>query len=80
MNETIVIDTPDAIEHFRMCQLIGALSIEVHTGMKHSRGSVMNAARERYGIQKRTKAGVLAELKTIYKATYGWDYGKKGQA
>lgn len=75
-----MIDTPDAIEHFRCCQLIGALSIEVHTGLTHSRGSVMNAARERYGIQKRTKAGVLAELHKIYLATYGWPYGKKGQA
>lgn len=66
-----IIDTPDGIEHFRMLQLIGALNIEVNAGMRYSRGSVMNATRERYGIQKQTKAGVLKELRKIYAATYG---------
>lgn len=80
MNDPIVIDTPAAMAHYRLCQFIGALSIEVHTGMVHSRGSVMNAARKRYGIRPRTKAAVLAELKDLYEATYGWEYGKKGQA
>lgn len=66
-----IIDTPDGIKHFRLLQLIGALHIEVTTGMSMSRGSVMNCARYEYGVDKRTKAGVLKELRKIYKDTYG---------
>lgn len=71
-----VIETPDAHEHFRHCQLIAALRIETRTGMSHSRGSVMNAAKRQFGIQKQTKAGVLKELERIYLETYGKEYGK----
>ena len=66
-----IIDDPDAIAHFRLCQVINALSLEVSTGMSHSRGSVMNHARVTYGVTKRTKAGVLAELRHLYLTTYG---------
>lgn len=71
MSGPIVIDTPDGMAHFAMLQVIGALSIEVNTGMSHSRGSIMNLARQRYGCTKRTKAGVLAEMRALYLATYG---------
>lgn len=70
-DQPIVIDTPDGMAHLAMLQVIGALSIEVRTGMSHSRGSVMNLARDRYGCQKRTKKGVLAEMRALYLATYG---------
>jgi hypothetical protein len=75
-NGIVVIDTPAGMEHFRLCQHIAALRIEVNTGMKHSRGSVMNSAKQLYGIQKQTKKGVLAELEKLYKATYGFEYGR----
>lgn len=72
----VVISSPAGIEHFQMCQVIGALSIEVKTGLSHSRGSVLNLARERYGVKSRTKKGALAELHVQYKEKYGWEYGK----
>lgn len=53
-------------EQFHDLQIYHALKLEVkHPGMRHSRGSVMNLARQKYGIQKRTKAGVLAEVEAI---------------
>lgn len=72
-----MIDMQDqgAREHFQLCQVIGALRIETRTGLSHSRGSVMNLARERYGIQKRTKQGVLTELEKLFEQTYGRKYG-----
>lgn len=77
MSNALVIDTPDGIAHFQMARLIAALSIEVNTGMKMGRGSVMKAAKQQFGLKKNTKAGVLAELKALYKSTYGWEYGEK---
>lgn len=76
-NEPTVIAGPDAMYHFRLCQHIAALSIEVKTGLRHSHGSVMNQARQLYGSQKRTKAGVLADLRKLYLETYGREYGSK---
>jgi hypothetical protein len=66
-----IIDTKEGIEAFAMLQVIGALSLEVNTGMKFSRGSVMNLARDRYGCVKRTKAGVLAEMRAKYTEATG---------
>jgi len=71
-----VIEGPDQMAHFAMCQVIGALRLEVNSGLKFSnRGSIMNLARQRYGCQKRTKAGVLKEMLVIYKTKYGREYG-----
>lgn len=68
--DAIVIDTHDGIAHFRMLQVIGALHLETK-GLKMSRGSIMNMARREYSIDKRTKAGVLADLRKQYQDTYG---------
>ena len=76
-DEMIVIDTADGMAHFRICQHISMLRTEIKTGLRHSRGSVMNSARQLYGSQKRTKAGVLADLEKLYELTYGWPYGSK---
>ena len=69
-----VINTPEGITHFQMGRIIAALKIEVKTGMK-GRGSTINYCRDVYGTTKRTKKGVLAEMLTLYKDTYGRDYG-----
>lgn len=74
--ETIVISGEAAMEHFRMCQVIAALRIETTTGMSHSRGSVLQVARDRYGIKARTKKEGLAKMKELYEQTYGHRYGE----
>lgn len=76
---TIVIDTPDGIEHFRFCQVIACLSIEVKTGLKMSRGSVLKLAQERYGVTARTKVKALDQLKDMYEVKYGFPYGQGGK-
>lgn len=58
-----------------MAQCIAALNIEVNTGMRHSRGSILKLVQQRYGVTKRTKAGALEELKEIYAAKTGREYG-----
>ncbi|MCH9846147.1 MAG: hypothetical protein K0U53_01390, partial [Betaproteobacteria bacterium] len=75
--EMIVIDTPEGIDHYRMCQVIAALKLEASTGMKHSRGSILKLAQQQYGCVKRTKKGALAEMLALYEETYGKEYGAK---
>lgn len=57
----IVCDTPEKIEAFRFLSLKGMLSIEVKTGLKHSRGSPSNAIRSIIGSTTRKKAKLLDE-------------------
>lgn len=47
---------------FHMRQCIGALRIEVNTGMSHSRGSVLRMVQREYDIRATTKKGALKEL------------------
>lgn len=76
MDKPIIIDTPEGIEHYRVCVLIACLRIEVNTGMKASRGNVLQAAKSSYPVTGRTKKKVLEELLAYYKDTYGMEYGK----
>lgn len=41
-----ILDTPEQIELFRLFQLKYALKIELDTGLRHSRGSILNAVNE----------------------------------
>lgn len=70
---TTIVPNPGRVIH--MAQVIGALKIEVATGLRHSRGSVMNLARDMYGCTKRTKKGVLAEMMALYREETGREYG-----
>lgn len=72
---TVVIDTPDGIEHFRMCQYIARLKLETSTGL-HFRLPTLKYAREAYGLKSRTKKDALEELLTLYKERYGREYGR----
>jgi hypothetical protein len=63
------------IDHFRMCQVIGSLSIEVNTGMRHSQGSILKLAQQRYGIKAKNKKKALEEMRVLYAETYGREYG-----
>lgn len=60
-----------------MAQCIGALRIEVNTGMKHSRGSILKMVKREYGVKSNTKAGALEELQQLYKEATGRDYGDR---
>ncbi len=72
---SIVIDTPDSISHFQFARCIAMLSIEVSTGLKHSRGSVLKYVQKTYGVRARTKKIALLELKMKYEELYGHEYG-----
>jgi hypothetical protein len=71
--EPTLIVTADGMAHFRICQLIGRLKIEVK-GLKF-RQSTLAIVRDLYGVKSRTKQGALEELLRIYKEHYGRDYG-----
>lgn len=71
-DKPIVIDTPDGIKAFAMLQVIGALSVEVNTGMRFSRGlSILQVAQRRYGIKAKRKPAALQELRKLYADTFG---------
>lgn len=72
-DETVVIDTPEGMSHFAMCQVIGRLRIETETGLKF-RSSTLKAAQKAYGVRSRTKAGALQEMLDLYVYTYGKEY------
>ena len=72
---SIVIDTPDALEHFQFARCIAMLRIEVSTGLKHSQGSVLKHVQKTYVIRSRTKKGALREMEVLYKTNYGREYG-----
>ena len=59
------IDTPEGIEHFRICAVIGALRVEVKTGMKASRGVSALRVAQMYGCPKNTKKGALAWMESL---------------
>lgn len=63
------------IEHFHMAQCIGSLRIEVHTGMVHSRGSILKLVQRQYNIKAHTKKKALQELEDLYFTRYGRHYG-----
>tara|TARA_B100000029_G_scaffold455373_1_gene482573 strand:+ start:7699 stop:7929 length:231 start_codon:yes stop_codon:yes gene_type:complete len=68
--ETLVIDTPEGIEMYRMLAVKSALGLEVRTGMKMSRGVNVfqqgKAILESYGIKpKGTKQGVFEQLENL---------------
>lgn len=76
MTEAIIIDTPEGIAHWQMARMIAAIKLEVTTGMKATRGSVLRAVESQYGIKARTKKKALEEMKKLYRETYGREYGK----
>lgn len=74
-NETIVINTPEGIEHWRVASAIAMLTIEVNTGMKAARYSLLKACEMNWGCPKKTKAGALKWMLDFYKKQYGVPYG-----
>ncbi len=58
-----------------MAQAIAMLRIEVNTGMRHSRGSVMKLAKKKFGVEGHTKKSVLSNLEDLYAREVGRRYG-----
>lgn len=58
------------IERFQLIRMRKALELEMRTGMKHSRGSVLAAAQQQFGIKSRTKAGAVTELQSLLEQSY----------
>lgn len=71
---TTTTERPD-FNPLHMAQCIGAPRIEVNTGMKHSKGSVLKMVQQVYGVRSRTKSGALREMRALYKERTGREYG-----
>jgi hypothetical protein len=56
-------------------QMIAGLRIEVATGMRHSRGSLVKLSQRVYGTTSKTKKGTLEELENIFEQRTGRRYG-----
>ena len=61
-----IISGNENLARFQLLQHIHALKIEISTGLRHSKGSVLKSAQAKYGVKSRTKAGALEELQAIY--------------
>lgn len=70
----VIIEGPDAMEHFKLCQVISRLRIETSTGLGFKQ-STLAAVQKYYGIKARTKKAALAELENLYEERYGRRYG-----
>lgn len=64
-DKSIVIDTPEGMEVFKLLQCIGRLRIEVNTGLAFKL-STLAAAKRYYGLEIGTKKRCLAELEKMY--------------
>jgi hypothetical protein len=60
---------------FHMGQCIAALRIETRTGLKHSRGSILQMVRVAYGIKARSKVAALEALEALYLEETGQAFG-----
>lgn len=72
---TAVINTPEGMEHWRVASAIAMLRLEVNTGMKAARYSVLKACKMNWGCPKQTKAGALEWMLQYYRETYNREFG-----
>lgn len=70
-DQTIVIDTPEGIEMWVFTSRLFQLALEINTGMKAARGSVLADCLARGYTTKRTKKGALREMVATAKAVRG---------
>lgn len=61
------------VEIHRHLAIIHALSIEVRTGMRHSRGSVLAVVRRDYDYPGRTKRGALRHMVQLARQRFGYE-------
>jgi hypothetical protein len=60
-----VLDTPDQIAMWRLMSFRSMLQIEIKTGLRHSRGSVLKAAQQQGLTDKRTKIGAYKDIDAL---------------
>lgn len=58
----IVADGPDGVSLFRLVTIKHALDLEIKTGMKLSRGSILKIANDAMGTNFRTKKAAYAAI------------------
>jgi hypothetical protein len=61
------VTTPEQHSMYRLLSYVAMLSIEINTGLKHSRGSVLAAAKRDGLTRKQTKKGALRDIVAIIK-------------
>ena len=69
MTDAVVLDTPEAIDWFRVTVIIRALKMEVEHGIKMTRISPIPACRS-YGFKGRTKKQALEFMENFKKENY----------
>lgn len=72
----IMIDGAAGVAFAQAAARKGALKVEVETGMKHSRGSILAVCRRDYGIRSNTKKGALIEMEALVD---GWLDARTGK-
>ena len=65
-----MIDTPEGIEYARLATFAHALALEINTGMKLTRGSVLARAQASGYTSKRTKKGALSDIIAIQRQMF----------
>lgn len=62
---SIILDTPEQIAMFHLLQIRSALALEIRTGMKFGRGSLVTTAQTCGYSTKRTKRGVYDDVNAL---------------
>lgn len=69
-----IIDTPEGIAWFQFLRVLTALRIEVRSGLKVGRGSLIGYCKQVYGTTAGTKKGTYEQMCAIYEAATGEPY------
>lgn len=72
-NETIVIDTPEGINMYRLLTIAHSLAFEAKTGMKMSRISALKVARQEGYTKSNRKPAALRDVIAVIQS-YDPDY------
>lgn len=68
-----IIDTPAGIQMYRLLSFRSLLQIEIKTGLRHSRGSVLAQARREGLTSARTKIAAHADINDLIVSMVGSD-------
>lgn len=79
-DKTIIIDTPEGIQHYIFLSAIYKLDLEVRTGLKWRHDQpLLKRCKANYGLKSNTKKAAVQEMLVLYKEKYGIEcnLGKK---
>lgn len=60
-----LVATGPGVDLWQMVAIQKALQVEVDTGLRHSRGSVLKLAQQKYGITARTKKKAIEQMQDV---------------